>query len=303
MAFAPHILEITESDDELRSILAHPTTDLPPLLPALAHATGDTSLLASELFLDPADFMAEQGGWNPQQQERCRELALGALIALRDRGDQPVEPPTDTQLQALLEWTTGTTLNSSYVSMLGEELAPDNTDPRAPSWHKDRIAPRRDFNVVIIGAGMSGILGAHRLKQAGIDVLVLDKNAGIGGTLLENTYPGCRVDVANHVYAYSFMQRHDWPQFHSSQEVLLKYFNDCADHFGIREQIRFNTEVGSVVWDDEDHMWTLEIVTPNGEETLRAAAVISAVGQLNRPSYPDIEGRESFAGPSFHSAE
>ena len=132
--------------------------------------------------------------------------------------------------------------------------------------------------------------------------MILEKNDSIGGTWFENTYPGCRVDVSNHVYCYSFMQKHDWPQFHSSQDVLLKYFNDCADEFGVSDLIQFNTEVTSVVWDDTDHNWTLETVTPDGEQRITVSAVVSAVGQLNRPSYPDIEGRDTFAGEIMHSA-
>ena len=73
--------------------------------------------------------------------------------------------------------------------------------------------------------------------------MVLEKNADVGGTWFENTYPGCRVDDPNHNYSYSFAQRHDWPLHFSTQDVLLDYFRDCADAFGLREHIRFGTEV------------------------------------------------------------
>ncbi len=302
MAFIPETEPITESDDELRAILADPGVELPPLLPALAHALGDLDRLIDGLELDPVNIFDEQGGWSPEQQQRCRDEALSALIALRDNpSDSP--GPSDDALAAMLRWATGAPLAGSYIPMLTEELATDSRDLRSPSWHANQIAPGREFTVAIIGAGMSGILAAHRLNQAGVRAVILEKNAGIGGTWLENTYPGCRVDVSNHVYSYSFMQRHDWPQFHSTQEVLLDYFEQCADQFGITDQIRFGTEVTSVVWDDVDMAWTLELSTPDGDETLAANAVISAVGQLNRPSYPDIDGRESFEGPSFHSAQ
>ena len=64
---------------------------------------------------------------------------------------------------------------------------------------------------MIIGAGMSGIVAAHRLAEAGVPYVVLEKNADVGGTWLENSYPGCRVDIPNHYYSYSFAQRDDWP--------------------------------------------------------------------------------------------
>src|SRR5690606_1309608 len=108
----------------------------------------------------------------------------------------------------------------------------------------------------------------YRLKQACIDFVIVEKNDDVGGTWYENTYPGCRVDNPNHNYSYSFAQRHDWPYHYSTQPVLHRYFRECADAFGLGEHIRFR----------------------------------SAVGQLNRPHYPEIPGRDTFAGPAFHSA-
>ena len=98
------------------------------------------------------------------------------------------------------------------------------------------------FTVGIIGAGMSGIAAGHRLGQAGIDYVVFEKNPDVGGTWFENTYPGCRVDVPNHLYSYSFAQT-DWGQHFSSQDVLLDYFRRCADELGVRDHVRFEVRV------------------------------------------------------------
>src|SRR5262249_11954403 len=114
--------------------------------------------------------------------------------------------------------------------------------------------------------------------------------------------PGARVDNPNAFYSYSFEQKTDWPNYFSPQKVLHHYFSDCADRWGIRENIRFGTEVQSIAYDEDTASWALRLRTPTGSETLSAQAVISAVGQLNRPRMPDIPGRESFAGPAFHSA-
>ena len=157
--------------------------------------------------------------------------------------------------------------------------------------------------VAVIGAGMSGILAAHRLTQAGIDCVVLDRNDDVGGTWLENTYPGCRVDVFNHVYCYSGEQRPDWPEYHSSQGVLLDYFRDCARRWRIGDRIRFAVRVESLAWDDETRRWRIRIRTPAGQsEEITAGAVVSAVGQLNRALMPDIDGTDSFSGEQFHSS-
>src|SRR5690606_26884241 len=118
----------------------------------------------------------------------------------------------------------------------------------------------RPFRVVVVGAGMSGLAAAHRLNQAGVDVVVLEKNSDVGGTWFENTYPGCRVDVSNLFYSYSFAQRDDWPEFYSSQQVLLDYFRAVADDQGLRPLIRFGTEVTAMSFDDETATWTVEAI-------------------------------------------
>ncbi|MCU1393753.1 MAG: NAD(P)/FAD-dependent oxidoreductase, partial [Ilumatobacteraceae bacterium] len=177
-------------------------------------------------------------------------------------------------------------------------------DRRRPAWHKAELAPDLPFQVVIIGAGMSGILSAHRLDQAGVDYIVLDKNDDVGGTWHESVYPGCRVDNPNHNYSFSFAQRHDWPFHYSTQDVLQEYFRDCADAFDVRRNIRFGSRVVSATWDDDTAVWTVVHTDRDGHEhTLTANVVISAVGQLNRPSWPAIDGIADFAGTSFHSAE
>ena len=157
---------------------------------------------------------------------------------------------------------------------------------------------------MIVGAGMSGLVAAHRLQQAGIDFVVIEKNDDVGGTWFENRYPGCRVDVPNHLYSYSFAQRADWPQQFSPQDMLLDYFRACADDLELTEHIRFGTEVISADYREEHGDWLVTVRAPDGaDETLVANVLVSAVGQLNRPSVPDIAGRDTFAGRSFHSAE
>ncbi len=298
--FVTAIEPITATNDEIRAAVAE--AELPPLLPALVYATGDYSLLHDELRPDPLLNGMPQGGLTDEQQERIRAIATDTLIRFRDNGSRVVSPPGDDDLLRIMEYAVGGADMRAYLPLLEEELSFRGEDRRAPSWHKADIAPGAAFRVLIIGAGMSGLLAAHRLQQAGIEFLVVDKDDDVGGTWLENTYPGCRVDNPNHNYSYSFAQRHDWPLHFSTQEVLLDYFRQCAEAFGLREHIRFRTEVVSASWSDRDRRWSVVVRSDGVEETLTAEAVVSAVGQLNRPRYPDIEGREVFAGPSFHSA-
>ena len=288
MALARPIEPITASDDELRDALA--VSDLPALLPALAHITGDLSLLRPELRIDPLLMGEDQGGLTPEQQAGIRALALDTLIAFRDGGSIAAPMPTGPDLKQILEFMAGGLEIDEYLPMMREELAL-TADLRAPRWHKDDVNPDKPFKVVIIGAGMSGIVAAYRLAEADVPYVVIDKNADVGGTWLENSYPGCRVDIPNHYYSYSFAQRDDWPLYYSPRAELYKYFRECVDEFGIRPNIRFNTEVSSVEYDDESATWTVCTVDTDGKEAnITANAVISAVGQLNRPAAAEDRG-------------
>jgi 4-hydroxyacetophenone monooxygenase len=299
--FLGAIEPIDASDDEIRRALDE--AEIPPLLPALAYATGDLSLLRDELRPDPRLLALPQGGLSDAQQDAARALAFEVLTRFRDHGSRPAPPPSSDELVRIMEFAVGQSGMHDYAPLLEEELALRGDDRRGPDWTKSRIAPDTEFSVAVIGAGMSGLLAAHRLSQAEVPYTVFEKNADVGGTWFDNTYPGCRVDNPNHNYSYSFAQRHDWPLHFSSQDVLLDYFQHCASSFGLRERIRFGTEVLTATWSDDDARWTLVVRRSDGtEETVVAHAVVSAVGQLNRPNLPDIPGRDAFAGPSFHSA-
>jgi 4-hydroxyacetophenone monooxygenase len=298
MALSRTTVPITADDAAIREALND--AFLPALLPALALATSDMAILDPDLRPQGVAPGVEQGGMTPDQQAKAKEAAFAAIRVLRERGITAAPHPSEADLKRVTEWMTGSAAADDYIPLLVEELAPDGEDPRAPSWRKDPAIP---FTVAIVGAGMSGILAGIRLKQAGVPFVIIEKNHDVGGTWLENTYPGARVDVSNAFYSYSFAQKIDWPTHFSTQDVLLNYFRDCADEYGIREHIRFETEVVSATWDDAGQLWKLRLQSAGGaEETFEAQALISAVGQLNRPKLPDIPGLNSFEGPSFHSA-
>jgi 4-hydroxyacetophenone monooxygenase len=193
---------------------------------------------------------------------------------------------------------------AEYVPMMLEEMELDGRDAREFHWDRDvPEAAKRGFHVVVIGCGMSGLLAAIRLAEAGIPFTVIEKNPAVGGTWWENRYPGCRVDVGNHFYCYSFEPNPEWSEFFAQQPELQAYFERCLTKYGIRDRVRFDTEVVSAHYDDEACRWSVRVRAKDGrEETLAANALVSAVGQLNRPKLPEIPGIESFRGPSMHSA-
>ena len=278
---------------------------LPALLIALAQATGDLSLLRDELRPDPRLLQDPHGGLSAEQRATARELAALALERLHERPTpEPNGTADDDRLRRLLAFLVGEPVSDDYLHLLREELGAQGIDGRAPMWHKDDVDAERAFRVAIIGAGMSGLVVARRLQQAGVAFVILEKNADVGGTWYENRYPGCRVDVPNHLYSYSFFQREDWPQRFSPQNVLLDYFRECTDALDLRRHIRFETEVLGAAFREQSADWEVRIRGSDGtEESLEVNVLVSAVGQLNRPRLPDIDGRERFTGASFHSAQ
>ncbi|HKY15946.1 MAG TPA: NAD(P)-binding protein, partial [Microthrixaceae bacterium] len=239
-------------------------SEIATLLPTVAHLTGDLSILRDE-FRPTMDISFEpQGGVAPHLVAEAFDVADAALRDWIAKGSPPAPPPTGDALDRMLAFIVGTENVELYRALLIEELGLDGVDHRAPEWHIDDVAPGRPFRVGVIGAGMSGLVAAHRLRQVGVDVVVLEKDADVGGTWLENTYPGCRVDVPSHLYSYTFVPG-AWTHRWSTQPDLLQYFRHCTDELGLRPHIRFETEVLDAVWSDDDSMWTLRTSDASGE--------------------------------------
>ncbi|HYM33234.1 MAG TPA: NAD(P)/FAD-dependent oxidoreductase [Candidatus Cybelea sp.] len=278
---------------------------LPSLMMAMVHLTGDTSLMTPELRPVYVAFGDGQGGLSEENRARVRASARSAIERYFDSGMRLAAAPSPKTVRRMMDFIAGVDIPEQYAPFLTDELALDGESSKQPRWTSPKLAAAaKGLRVLIIGAGMSGLLAAIRLKQAGIPFEIVEKNADVGGTWLENSYPGCRVDSSNHLYSYSFEPNHHFPNHFSKQDVLLKYFQDAADKYGLRRSIRFNTSVIDARFDEAASRWTVRLKRPDGkEENVTANAVISAVGQLNRPRFPDIPGRESFAGASFHSAE
>lgn len=273
---------------------------IPTLLLSLVHITGDPRFIRD--FTQAGVFLNEvQGFMSEQDKARARAEALPVLTDYRDRGcPQPAPLPREL-IGEMLNWAACETVPESYLELLFEELDLDGVDPRRPA----PLDPGRaaELPVVVIGCGESGILAGIRLQQANIGFTIIEKNAGPGGTWWENSYPGARVDVANHFYCYSFEPSNDWTHFFAEQPELRAYFTGLIERYDLDRHIRWQTEVIAATWDDHDGSWTVTARSADGAiSTLRARAVITAVGQLNRPYLPEFEGADTFGGPSFHSA-
>jgi 4-hydroxyacetophenone monooxygenase len=271
----------------------------------MVHVTGDTSILRGPIRPQKAIMGEVQGGVSEAEKATVRARALEILAAYRDRGCTLPPPPSPETIHEMMSFMVGEDVPADYVPMMLEEMALDGADARDVAWNDSVPAEARQrFRVLVIGAGMSGLLAAIRLEEAGIPYVVVEKNERVGGTWLENTYPGCRVDIANHFYCYSFEPNHDWSEFFSQQRELQAYFERCAAKYGVGKNIRFGTEVVSARYDDRTCLWEVRTRSKDGaQDCLTVNAIISAVGQLNRPRIPEIEGLASFRGAAFHSAQ
>ncbi len=157
-----------------------------------------------------------------------------------------------------------------------------------------------DHEVVVIGAGFSGIGAAIKLDQAGFrDFVVLEAGDGVGGAWHWNTYPGIAVDIPSFSYQFSFEKRSDWSRVYAPGTELKAYAEHCVDKYGVRDRIQLNTKVVGARFDEDAHAW--QIQTANGEQII-ARYVVGATGVFSQPTPPEIEGLDSFAGTTMHTA-
>jgi cation diffusion facilitator CzcD-associated flavoprotein CzcO len=157
-----------------------------------------------------------------------------------------------------------------------------------------------DYRTVIVGAGFSGIGAAIKLDKAGLgDYLVVEAGDGPGGTWYWNTYPGIAVDIPSFSYQFSFEQSPHWSRTYAPGRELKAYAEHCVDKYGVRPKIRFSTKVLGATFDDDEDLWRVELDTG---ELVTARFLVNASGVLITPNVPDIDGVDSFAGVTMHTA-
>jgi cation diffusion facilitator CzcD-associated flavoprotein CzcO len=160
-----------------------------------------------------------------------------------------------------------------------------------------------DYDAIIIGAGMSGMYQLIRLREQGMRVRVFEAGTGVGGTWYWNRYPGARFDSESYSYGYSFskelLEEWDWSEHFAGQPETLRYLNLVADKFDLRRDIQFRSRVTAATYQEETRSWNVTL--ENGDH-FRTRFLITAIGPLSTPTMPRIEGTDTFAGKSFHTA-
>ncbi|MDD9925365.1 MAG: NAD(P)/FAD-dependent oxidoreductase, partial [Rhodospirillaceae bacterium] len=159
-----------------------------------------------------------------------------------------------------------------------------------------------DYDVIVIGAGMSGLYQLYRLRQRDLRVRVFEAGTGVGGTWYWNRYPGARFDSESYSYGYSFSQElldeWDWTEHFAPQPETERYLNYVADKFDLRRDIQFSARVASAIFDEDGNCW--DIGLEDGSH-YRTRFLITAVGPLSAPTMPKFEGIEGFQGESYHT--
>jgi 4-hydroxyacetophenone monooxygenase len=296
----PSARALLASGDRVRSALeaADPAT----LLLVLVQLTGDRQWLerAKPHICGPMNYHETM----PDELRReVRDALMATLLEYAERDREWPPLPQGQLLIEMLGTAVGADVDADYAAMIREDLDPNHYPPgelaRGPGAQG---VGETDLDAIIIGAGMSGIAAAIYLQEAGVAFTILEKDNAFGGTWYQNVYPGCGVDTPNHFYSYSFEPNNRWSHFFAKREELWRYFEDIAAKHSLQGRTRFNHEVVSATYQDDGARWMVVVRNALGElEVLYARVVISAVGVLSRPKWPDIEGLDTFQGAKLHS--
>jgi len=154
--------------------------------------------------------------------------------------------------------------------------------------------------VLIVGAGFSGLCMGIKLLEAGMkSFLIVEKSEDIGGTWWDNRYPGCACDVPSHLYSFSFAPSADWTRMYPGQREIHDYLQGCVGRYGLAPYLRLNTRFREAIWDESQGIWN---ATVGDGMRVCARVLVSGMGALHVPRYPELHGAERFSGPAFHSS-
>jgi 4-hydroxyacetophenone monooxygenase len=275
------------------------SASFPVVAALLVHFTGDISILEKLPRPNQAVLGEIQGFLSEDDKQTIKKIALKEISKFFSNHEvNDIYVPSNEELNKMMSFIVGENVSPDYIPMMLRDLNITSQDLKLSS-----VTTKPSLEVLIIGAGMSGILAAIKLAERGIKFKIYEKNINLGGTWFENRYPGARVDIANHFYSYSFEENHQWSEHFSQQPELLDYFKRCFDKYDIQKNTYFETQVTDMKFDDETKMWEVTSIHNKKSNKEVINIVLSCVGQLNQPKIPDIKGLDEFQGNMFHSSK
>jgi cation diffusion facilitator CzcD-associated flavoprotein CzcO len=175
-------------------------------------------------------------------------------------------------------------------------------NPAEPASDQRSRTGAADVDVLVVGAGISGIYQLYRAREADFSVQLIEAGDGVGGTWYWNRYPGARFDSESYTYAYLFsrelFEEWEWKEHFAQQPEIEKYLNHVVDRFDLRRHMRFGARVTSAVYDESTGEW---VVSASDGSDVRTRFLIAATGVLSVPYFPDVPGRPDFEGESYHT--
>ncbi|KAM5352892.1 hypothetical protein ACJ41O_005614 [Fusarium nematophilum] len=227
-----------------------------------------------------------------------------AYLSKRQLDDSIPPPPSKAESKKLADVFGDEPVGEREWEYDYEELA-FTEFPRAAEWtgKKPSGAKIDAFKVVVIGGGISGLAAAVQFKRLGLNFTVLERQAGIGGTWLLNSYPDARVDTSSYLFQFKFVKNYPWSEYFATAGETRKYLESVAEQYKVKDRFLFNREVVGCVWHEDTSEWELTIKHKDGHtETTRCNAVVSGTGLFATPNLPDIKGIKDFKGAAFHTA-
>lgn len=273
------------------------------LLAVLVQITGDAALLdryapAITHVPDPPEMAAAADPRTAAEIVDAIVRALDSPGGVAPGPDSPADDPA--RFSRLVRLALGVELGDEYLPMLAEQGGFHLGRPGRP--RRGPLPPALDL--VIVGGGLAGIAAAITAEREGIAYRILERNDDLGGTWLTQTYPGVGVDTPSSYYSLSSELNPGWTSYYPKGAEYQEYLRTIAAKHGLYAHTRFGAAVESMTWDDHAAVWRLRVREADGTvAAVSAAAVVTAMGYLNRPKYPDVPGIDRFAGTSIHSGE
>lgn len=271
--------------------------NVPVLLMVLFQLTGDSKWLRDPYRPSRSKGLDdhESGGLPAERQSEVRAAAVTAIEAWRDGTAVAVPRPGPDELAAMMPCFLGEDVPVEYLELLDSVAHPD-VDISAPT------APAGRRTAVIVGAGISGIIAAIRLRAEGVDCRILERSETTSGAWGVNHYPGCGVDIPSYWYSSSLLDW-DWSEHFARRPEVDAYLKQMIETYGLEDVIELGTRVVGAVFDEDTSTWTVRSVDIGGTEQVDVCDVlITAVGTFGTPRLPDWPGIEQFEGEVIHSA-